>query len=222
MKKLVILLYFLFCPVMALAANDAVVKDKFNREIYSSQISKIKNYMGSFDTLESRFLQTVPERVSVSRGKIYISRPGKARLEYVDPESVLLLIKDGRMMYWDKDLDQVSYNDIPPTPFEALLYKDLDLSDDIKILKFYEDGESMSIVLAPSAMPGEEKKEHNEYESLTLVFSKNPFGLVRMQRSDENNATVSVNLLAPQFDKKIDDELFVFKNPRINKPKKRK
>lgn len=206
---------------IALGLFSVAHASTIDHEEYKAQIREIERYLNSFTSLESRFMQTNPENVNISRGKIYISRPGKARLEYIDPNNMLLIIKDGSLTLWDKELDQISYADVPPTPFEALLYKNLDLSNKVKIENFRETDDTISITVSPDVIPDGEDAEHGAFESLTLIFRKNPIALTRLQRTDENNTTVTITLIDPKLDSKMNDELFNFKNPRIYNRKKR-
>ena len=205
------------------SASDYKIRKKdFDPSQYSEVIEKAEDYLSKFDTLETRFTQLLPGvGGSISNGKLYISRPGKARWEYLSPNEAVLIIKKGRLTYYDKGLDQVSYAKLPPTAINVLLDKNVKLSGEVKVVDVIDSHSTITIIVAPNpASEVNRGKEISEFESISLVFSKNPFELIRLQRTDENNNATTLSLINTKLNKKLDDELFVFKNPKTLKRKK--
>lgn len=185
--------------------------ENFDASKYSDQIKQVEEFLSGFNTLESRFNQISPEG-RISQGKVYIMRPGKARWDYETPEETRLVIRDGRLMYYDKELDQVSYGDVPQTPVTVLLTKDIKFSGDIKVVNLRDDKDSLSITAAPVSTGDEES-----FESLTFAFLKSPLRLVRIHRTDSNNNTITMTLLQPKYDVKLKDDVFTLSNPKFVK-----
>ena len=50
---------------------------------------EIKEYLKNLSTLEADFIQ-VSHEVDIRRGKIYLNLPGKLRIDYYDPDNILI------------------------------------------------------------------------------------------------------------------------------------
>ncbi len=184
------------------------INPDFDRTQYDEQIRQVEEYLSNFTSISARFTQSTPGHTGyISNGKIYISRPGKARWEYNSPIPSLLIVNDGRLTYYDKEVEQVSYAEVPDTPLQVLLHREVRLSGSIKVADLTETASSLTIVLANA-------EKDDEFEALTLVFDKDPMKLRRIHRTNENNTTTVLTLIEPKFDKKLDESLFIFKDPR--------
>lgn len=183
---------------------------------YQREIKQAETYLSEFDTLSARFTQLNPEG-SISQGVIYISRPGNARWEYISPHSSLVIVNEDELSYWDRDLDQVTYADLPPSPINILLDKKTDFNDKVKVAGAINGENSFTLLLE-----SKNYDEEGEKEMLTMVFSKNPFKIKRLMRTDSSGTTTSIELVDLKLDEKIDKELFIFKDPRhFNRKRKR-
>ena len=75
---------------------------------------KIINYLSSFNTLKSNFIQ-VNSNGDILTGKVLLARPGKFRVEY--NEISVLIISDGRKVaVINKDIKNISFSDIKDIP----------------------------------------------------------------------------------------------------------
>src|SRR5690606_3583243 len=106
-------------------------------------------YLSHFTSMKARFSQTISDEAVVVMGEMALQRPGKLRLEYMSPERTLLVVNDGKMMYYDKALDQVSYGALPDTPFELLLGNNIKFGKDMRVVDVQEDTESLAVTLQP-------------------------------------------------------------------------
>lgn len=212
-KKLLIVLCLILLAMPAYAESKDRT-DSFDPLAYASQIKQVEKYLSGFKTLTARFIQINQTKAVLSQGKIFIERPGKARWEYLSPEQILLVVKDGKLSFWDKELDQITYADLPPTPLEILLYNNVEFSEKTKVIDVLETDDMLTVIIAPTSTD-------NEFQYLEMEFSKDPLTLKRLRRADANNAITTIQLINPKFDKKLDEELFTFKNPRVFDKQKR-
>ena len=94
---------------------------------------KILNYLQSFDSLKSDFIQ-VNSNGDVLSGKISILRPGKVRVDY--NELPILIISDGKKLASiNKELESITFYRIKDIPLAPLLFKNFSL-ENIKILEY--------------------------------------------------------------------------------------
>lgn len=200
----------------AYAASIASGYDSFDPAPYAKQISQVEEYLSSFKTLESRFSQTSYGRADIVQGTLQISRPGKMRLEYVQPDRIEILVNGRKMRLYDMGLDQVTYGEIPDTPFEVLLYENVSFEGSSRVVDLQEDDASLAITVKPDI---KDTKIKRNFMALTLVFTKNPMTLKRLVRTDAQNHSTTIHLLDTAVDVPLDDDLFNLKNPTKKKKK---
>src|SRR5665213_468536 len=64
----------------------------------TADLNRVQDYMNNIHTLQSRFEQ-VSNDGGVATGTIYLSRPGKMRVEYDPPVPILLVATDNPVSY---------------------------------------------------------------------------------------------------------------------------
>lgn len=74
--------------------------------------AKLDRFLDGLKTMQANFIQTLTnargEMMEESRGQLWLSRPGKFRLQYVSPYEQLY-VADGRNIWmYDRDLEQVT------------------------------------------------------------------------------------------------------------------
>lgn len=183
-------------------APPAAATDSTNRE----WLLRIERYLDAVRTLRSGFVQTSSNGES-ARGTLYLSRPGKLRIDY-EPPTPIQVVADGQfLIYYDRSLEQVSHVPIGSTPASLLLEERIRLSDPTVAVKGLDtSGALASLTLVRSDNPGE--------GSLRLVFDKDPLVLRQWSVTDPQGVTTQVSLVDPQFNGKIDASLFRFADPR--------
>lgn len=170
-------------------------------------LQQIQDYLNTIRTVEARFQQTSSNGGAAS-GQLYMSRPGKLRVEYTPPPAVLVVADGTFLIYYDKALDQVSYVPLNTTPAGILLDKHIDLNDPaLTITDVVEEAGTVRISLVRTESAGE--------GSLTLFFSKAPWQLSEWEVTDAQGITTRVSLADPVFGGSLDRTLFEFKNPRL-------
>ncbi len=182
---------------------------------HEATLYKIEKYLSSFITMEVNFRQLVSVGSQLRAGKLYISRPGNARWEYIEPIKTTLVIQDGRMSYYDEELEQISYADVPESAISVLLDQKIDLySDKMRVLRVSETKDSIDIILTPNV------KDKDNVDILHMVFSPFPMQLRRIHRVDSNNRVITLEFGPPVFNVPLDMELFSLKDPRKDKKEK--
>ena len=83
-----------FASVVGTSAIAAAAKAISLTPDQAESINKISAYMNSFKTLQGEFTQISPKG-NVSKGVMFISKPGKLRFEY-SPPNPFLLVSDGK------------------------------------------------------------------------------------------------------------------------------
>ena len=98
----------------------------YNKSFSDVNTDKIINYLSSFNTLKSNFIQ-VNTNGDILTGKIALIRPGKFRIEY--NETSLLVISDGKKVaVINKDIKSISFYSLKDLPASMILFKDISLN----------------------------------------------------------------------------------------------
>ena len=149
--------------------------------------------------MRADFLQ-VADDGSIARGRLYIARPGRLRLEY-DPPVTVVMVSDGDWLtYIDYGLGQTSQMPLGDTPAAVLVAGRVRLSGAITVTRVARRAGSLRLTLVRTKDP--------EAGSLTLVFSETPFALRQWVVTDTQGFTTRITLAHVERDVKLEPSLF--------------
>ena len=169
-------------------------------------LQAIENYLNSIKNMEADFVQT-SSNGGTAEGKLYIAKPNKIRMEYDDPTSVLIVGDGNYIVFYDKDLDQVTHIDYDDIPASLILANDIKIDGkNIKATNFYQDAGITSVTL--------DYKEKGDIGPITLTFTNNPLELKQWKIIDPQNIEVKVSLYNIMQDVEMKDSLFKFKDKK--------
>lgn len=167
-------------------------------------VDKAVAYLQSMKSVKGRFVQT-DARGSVSRGEIYLQRPGKARFAY-DPPSGLTVVSDGaKVSVADKRLKTFNQYPLSATPLALLLAREVRLDRGVQVTNVTR--------LADGFMLTARDARKQTRGQITLTFADTPMRLVSWTVTDAQGGTTRVQLSDLQT-ASIDPGLFVMKDPR--------
>ena len=194
-KVYIVITSLLFASIISLV-NDCKAKPQKANIVRSAE-----DYFNNMKTLKSKFVQINPDG-STSKGDFFLQRPGKFRLDYTNPDN-LLLVSDGvKVTNYDKDLDAPTYLPIESVPAYVLLTKDVNFSGDVTVTETIHEDHYVYLSLA--------KTDDPQNGSLTLVFQKNPYKLKKWIVTDADGNKTLVELTNPQINVKLESDLFKF------------
>ncbi len=170
-----------------------------------ADLVRIERHMNGIKTMQARFLQVTSDG-EFAEGDIYLSRPGRMRVEY-DPPSQIMVIADGSsLIYVDNELHQATAVLLSLTPAELILREKLSLADAEILVTGFDRSPGVlrvSLVKARSPLEGQ----------ITLVFSDKPLELRKWTVTDAQGVRTTVSLLGPRFGMKLDKKLFDYAMP---------
>jgi outer membrane lipoprotein-sorting protein len=173
---------------------------------YAADIARIEAYLNDLTTLRSEFVQINPDGGKVT-GELYYQRPDKMRLDY-DPPSPILIISDGWwIIYYDRQLEQVSHLTIGSTPLGFLLSDEIRLSGEVTVTDVARGDGELKVTLVRSDEPNQ--------GSIQLAFAEEPLKLRRWAVVDAQGQTTYVVLEELETGMPLDRELFRFRNPQF-------
>ncbi len=201
MKKLVSVLTALF-----FAFGEAQAADP-------AEIKKIQDYLNSFKTLSADFVQ-IASNGEKNEGRIYIEKPNKIRMEYNAPSDILIVGNGDYIVYYDKELDQITNIDYEDIPAAMVLASRVELNGkDLKVTDLYQDPGMTRIKL--------QYRNAGDLGPFTLVFANNPLTLKQWKVITPQSLEVSLSLYDTVVDGKLDDSLFKFSKREADRQRNR-
>ncbi|MDR6182347.1 outer membrane lipoprotein-sorting protein [Asaia bogorensis NBRC 16594] len=148
-------------------------------------IARVQDALNAIHAIKARFQQIAPDG-SRSTGQAWLDRPGKMRFDYDKPSPLLLIANDGKVVYQDRELGQVTTLPLDRTPLGLLLRPDLRLSGDVTVTAFQHDHGLVQVTLVRTATPSE--------GSLTLIFNDSPLTLKSWVVKDAQGRETQIDL----------------------------
>jgi len=163
-------------------------------------LQRVEQYLGSLTTVQADFVQTT-NNTDLYRGRFYLKRPGKMRLEY-DPPIDYMYIADGTWLtYYDAELRQRKDVPLGSTIADFITRSNVRLSGDVTVVKVSRGNNLLSVQLVQTDKP--------EEGSLTLNLSTNPMLLQSWVAVDAQGTVTQVDLTGMQPGVQLDNKLFV-------------
>jgi outer membrane lipoprotein-sorting protein len=188
----------------ASAAAAATAPAAVHSKQDAADVARVEKYLNSLRTMTARFLQYAPDG-STAEGTLYLSRPGRLRLEY-DPPTPVLIVSDGRLIhYYDSELKQVSTVRLSETPAAVLVRDKYDFSKDIRVVALQRGPGVLRMTLQDVDNP--------DTGRLTLTFQEDPFVLKQWKVVDAQGQTTTVALSDSRRDVTLAPDLFEFVDP---------
>ena len=174
----------LFAPLAAASVYASVMALPAHAEIIP--LSDLSRYLNGLTTAESDFTQVNADG-SISTGRLYIKRPGRARFEYAPPDRSLVLAGGGQVAIFDAKSNQ------PPeqyplrrTPLNLILAEDVDLGR-AEMVVGHGEVDTTTRVIA-------QDPENPEYGTIELVFTADPVELRQWIITDDLGSQTTVIL----------------------------
>ena len=172
-------------------------------------LNKISDYINGLTTLQADFEQ-INSDGSIDRGKLYIRRPGRMRLEYTAPNNALVIAGAGSVaIFDDKSKNGPALFPLKKTPLNLLLKKNVDLYTNEMITEHTANNENTFIVA--------KNPKRKSQGSIKMVFSNSPVSLKGWTITNQSNQKTKIIL--DKLDKKTKIPLYLFNISAASKNK---
>ena len=161
--------------------------------------AQVNKFFENLNTLEADFIQ-VSSSGNVSNGKIYFDLPGKLRIDYSDPNNLLITCKGFWIVIQDRNLKTTNNIPLNQSPFSILIEKRISLSN--KTIKTELENKSGIISLTIKSLKNEQAGQ------LILEFSEQPFSLKKWIIKDNFGDVTTVLIQNAKYNKKLSHLLF--------------
>ena len=160
---------------------------------------QVNNFFKNLNTLEADFIQ-VSSSGNVSNGKIYFDLPGKLRIDYAEPNNLLITCKGFWIVIQDRNLKTTNNIPLNQSPFSILIEKQINLSN--KTIKTEIENKSGVFSLTIKSLKNEQAGQ------LIMEFSQKPFNLKKWIIKDNFGDVTTVLIQNAKYNKKLSHLLF--------------
>ena len=190
--------------------NCYIIISYFFLIIFGSQISsastnsqilslQIETFFKNLATLEADFIQVSPSG-NVSNGKIYLDLPGKLRIDYKNPNNLLITSKGFWIVIQDRQSKTTNNIPVKSSPFSIFLENELFLKN--KNFKTEYSIDTGIITLKIKSL------KNDKPEGLIIEFSEKPFNLKKWIISDTFGEKTTVLIQNAKYNNKLSHLLF--------------
>ena len=159
----------------------------------------VKEYLKNLNTLEASFIQ-ISSDGDIKRGKIFLNLPGKLRIDYIEPDDLLITSNGFWLTVQNKKLKQPNNLPLERTPLNLFLNKKFNFEDNSNI-KFKIENHVITLTFF-----GDKKLKESKFE---LEFNSNPIRLRKWVIVDEFENQTSVMLQNIKLDVKLSNKIFI-------------
>jgi outer membrane lipoprotein carrier protein len=169
-------------------------------------ISEVENYFNNIRTLSADFEQVSPlNKQKSSSGKLYISKPGMLRFDYLKPKKLTIILRDENIMYHDHELQEVSYVSQSNYFFKLLSEKNIKLAGDVKKINLSNNEVYLYI----------DKMLDNVNTSIMMVLSHNPMNLKEVHINGSEAEKYFLYFTNIKYNLNFDKKFFSLQHPQF-------
>jgi len=155
-------LHILLAPMLWFALNLPAAAGKI-------PIAEISAYFNSLKLAEAPFTQVNADG-TISTGRFFIHRPGRARFEYAPPDKGLVIAGGGQVAIFDpKSNTPPQQFPLARTPLGLILARHVDLARARMVVGYYSAGKTTVVVA--------QDPKHPDRGTIRLIFTAKPVAL---------------------------------------------
>lgn len=199
MKYVPLLLTLLLSLVSSeLQAQNVQPQDQ-NIQPYETYLNDLKSFSGEFVQINSKGHK--------AKGTVCLSRPGKMRLDYHPPSSLLIVSNGKWLVTYDKESDEPNYVSLENTPAAFILRPHISFTEGVTVTNIIRGAETTRISLV--------RQDEPDAGTLSLVFTHSPICLKEWSVVDAQGVETRVAISNLKPNVSLSPELFVIKDPDL-------
>ena len=185
----------LFIFLICLLNNFEISASSKTESIFTA----VKEYLNDLNTLEANFIQ-ISNDGDIKTGKVFFNLPGKLRIDYTNPNDLLITSNGFWLTIQNKKLKQTNNLPLEKTPLSLFLNKKFDFENNSKIQFKIEND-----IIVLTFFGNEQEKE----PKFQLEFNSNPLRLRKWIITDEFENKTSVMLQDIKKGIKLSNKIFI-------------
>lgn len=168
-----------------------------------ADLARLDAALNSISNFEGTFYQHNPDGTTDS-GKIYVSRPGKMRFEFADPNPMLVVSDGVTLVQHDKLLETTDRVPLSATPLNFFLKENVQLERDTEVIGLLKD---------PNVIRVTSRDGSGEMDgALTMIFDTQTLAFKAWMIEDVMGGMTVVELTDLAYNGNIDPRLYVFRD----------
>jgi outer membrane lipoprotein-sorting protein len=167
-----------------------------------ADLARIDASMNATFSFQGDFRQVAPNG-AVSKGKIWLQRPGKVRFEYDAPSPLLIVSNGVTLVQNDRQLETFDRVPLSATPLNYFLKENINLAEDTEVTALQKLPGQWIV----TARDGSGQQEG----AITLVFDSETLALQTWIIADDFGGATRVSLSNLQYNGRIDPRKFVLR-----------
>ena len=165
----------------------------------NNSILKVEKFFKNLKTLEADFIQVSPSG-KTSEGKIFLDLPGKLRIDYNQPNNILITTKGFWIVIQNRQLKSTNNIPLNQTPFSILLENKINFNNKNLIVELEK---ILGIVVLKIKLA-----ENKQAGELILEFSEKPFLLKKLIIRDLVGDETTVLIQNAKYNQKLPFTIF--------------
>ena len=188
------LIYFLLLILLCFFGVQTI-----NAAEKTNSILKVENFFKTLKTIEADFIQVSPSG-KTSEGKIFLDLPGKLRIDYNQPNNILITTKGFWIVIQNRKLKSTNNIPLNQTPFSILLENKINFNNKDLIVDLEK---KLGIILLKIKLA-----ENKQAGELLLEFSEKPFLLKKWIIRDIVGDETTVLIQNAKYNQKLPFTIF--------------
>jgi outer membrane lipoprotein-sorting protein len=164
-----------------------------------ADVQRVEAYVNRITTFKADFVQIAPNG-QTARGTLWISRPGRLRVEYRPPVKMRIFATPQWLIVEDCKTSQPQYLPLRSTPAGILIQSRIALSGEFRVTEVKRENQWLSLRIVEARSP--------DKGSMTMVFRNEPLQLIGWTVIDQNGSPTQVSLENVQAGMPLDPNLF--------------
>ena len=193
--SLIYILLTVFVCFFGVQTINAAEKTNSN----SKSKSKVEIFFKNLKTLEADFIQVSPSG-KTSEGKIFLDLPGKLRIDYNQPNNILITTKGFWIVIQNRQLKSTNNIPLNQTPFSILLENKINFNNKDLIVELEK---ILGIIVLKIKLA-----ENKQAGELILEFSEKPFQLKKWIIRDLVGDETTVLIQNAKYNQKLPFTIF--------------
>ena len=188
------LIYFLLLILLCFFGVQTI-----NAAEKTNSILKVENFFKTLKTIEADFIQVSPSG-KTSEGKIFLDLPGKLRIDYNQPNNILITTKGFWIVIQNRQLKSTNNIPLNQTPFSILLENKINFNNKDLIVELEK---ILGIIVLKIKLA-----ENKQAGELILEFSEKPFLLKKWIIRDLVGDETTVLIQNAKYNQKLPFTIF--------------
>ena len=168
-------------------------------------LDEINNYLNSFNSFSANFKEL--NNASEKKGEINILKPGKLKLEYLSPKKITIILNDGTIMYYEHELEEISYIKENNYFFNLLAQEKIDIKKLVQEVSVDANQKVATLKIS---------KKHNNVETkVSIVLCIHPIELREIIFQNEEQLAHHLFFHNIKYNPNLPSDSFSLKDPNF-------